>query len=125
MSATLIGTVGVWGIPSAETVVIILGLDDVTKDQKSFIKDRVGCRVGRVDYDESIAITVRGQVPSSGAFSGKLQGALTISNTIAATHLNTSNTGRTLIDEVSKTRQNEDWQGITIESEMLPFFPGS
>lgn len=123
MSATLIGTVGVWGIGAAETVVIIEGLDDVTKNQKNFIKDRTGCRVGRSDYDESIGITVRGKVPSSTPFAVKLQGALVLVNTIPATHLITANTGRTLVDEVSKTRQNEDWEGITVEAEMLPFFP--
>jgi hypothetical protein len=125
MSATLIGTVGIWGIASAETVVIIEGLDDVSSNQKNYIKDRVGCRTGRSDYDESIKITVRGKVPATGGFSAKLQGALVLSNTIPATHLIGSGTGRTLIDEVSKTRQNEDWQGITIEAEMLPFFPGA
>lgn len=123
MSAALIGTVGVWGIASAETTIIIEGIDDVSKNQKNFIKDRVGCRIGRADYDESIGITIRGKVPSTGAFAGKLQGALTLTNTIPATHLIAASAGRTLIDEVSKTRANEDWNAITIEAEMLPFFP--
>ena len=125
MSATLLGTVGVWGIGSAETGLIIESIDDTSKKQSNYVKDKSGCRVGRADYDESMEITLKGQITSSTPFAQKVSAELTMTNTISAGHLQAATAGRTYIDEVQRTRGREDWVGITVNAEMLPFFPGA
>lgn len=125
MSATLLGTVGKWGINSAETGLIVEAIDDTSKNKKSYVTDRFGCRTGRSDYDESIEITIRGKLTYASPWAQKLSANLTIANTISTGHLQTSETGRTLIDEVQRTRANEDWQGLVVTAELLPFFGAS
>lgn len=125
MPATLIGLVGLWGIAADETGLIIDKLDDNSRNEKNFMKDRVGCRVGRSDYDESIELTVGGKVTATSGWSQKLSAELVLTNTISSAHLQTANTGQTLIDDVQRSRANEDWVKFEIKAEMLPFFPES
>ena len=123
MAATLIGTVGVHGITTDEVGMIIEKLDDTSKNQKSWMKDKIGQRVGRADFDESIEISIEGKLTATTPWSQKLSAVLTIANTIGAGFLNAATAGKTLIDEVKRTRSNSDWQGISVSAEMLPFFP--
>ena len=125
MPATLIGLVGLWGIAADETGLIIDKLDDNSRNEKNFMKDRVGCRVGRSDYDESIEITIGGKITATSGWSQKLSGELALTNTISSGYLQTANTGQTLIDDVNRSRANEDWVKLEIKAEMLPFFPAS
>lgn len=124
MSANLIGTVGSWGIGAAETSIgiIIEGIDETSRNEKNFLKDIQGQRMGRSDFDESIEVKLSGAITSSNAFSTKLGANITLANTISADHLYNNNTGRTLVDEVKKTSQNEDWKRIEVDIEILPFF---
>lgn len=123
MPATLIGTVGIHGIAADETGLIIKSLDDTSKNQKNYMKNRVGERVGRADYDESIEIELKGCITAASPWAQKLSAVLTLANTISAGYLNTVLTGKTLIDEVKRTRKDEDWNEISVSAEMLPFFP--
>ena len=129
MSATLVellGTVGVHGIAADETGLIIESLDDTTKKQSNFQKNRVGNRVGRADYDHSIEITAKGQITASTPWTQKVSAEVTLANAIGVNHLPTgAGTGLTLIDEVSRTRAREDWIGLSFSAEMLPCFPAS
>lgn len=125
MAATLIGTVGIHGIAADETGLIIQALEDTSKVQKNWMKDRVGQRVGRADYDESMEIEMKGRITAATGWSQKLSAVWTLTNTIAATFLNSVLTGKTLIDEVKRSRANEDWNELSISGEMLPFFPAS
>jgi len=124
MSANLIGTVGSWGIGSAETSIgiIIEGIDETTRNEKNYLKDNIGQRMGRSDYDESIEVKLSGALTSSTAFSTKLGANITMANAIGTTHLHDTGAGRTLVNEVKKTSQNEDWKRIEVDIEVLPFF---
>jgi hypothetical protein len=126
MSATLVvllGNVGVHGIAADEAGMIIESLDDTTKKQSNFLKNRVGNRVGRADYDHSIEINIKGQITSTSPYTQKVSTEIVVTNTISSDHLPTgAGTGLTLIDEVSRSRGREDWVGITVQAEMLPCF---
>lgn len=124
MAANLIGTVGSWGISAAETSVgvIIEGLDETTRNEKNYIKNHVGERVGRSDYDESIEAKLSGKVTSSAPFSTKLGANIVLANAIAANSLYNNNTGRTVVNEVKRSAANEDWKGVEVDIEVLPFF---
>jgi hypothetical protein len=125
MPATLLGTVGSWGIASDETGLIVEQIDDVSRNEKSYLKDKSGCRIGRADYDESVEIDVKGKLTAASPWSQKIAAALTIANTITSGHLQTASTGQTLVGEVARTRNQEDWRGLSFKAEMLPFFPGA
>lgn len=124
MAANLIGEVGVYGFTAKETALgmIIESLKEVARNSKKWIRDNVGERVGRVDYDESIELEVNGKMMAVGGFDGALGEDLVLANTVPLTHINAVGPGMTLIDEVDKERKNEDWQTLKIDSEVLPFF---
>jgi hypothetical protein len=123
MAATLLGTVGIHGIAADETGLIIHKLDDESKNKKNFLENRSGERVGRADYDESIEIEIAGKLTATSPWGQKLSAVLTITNTIAATHLVSILTGKTYVDNVKRSRKNDDWNEIAVSAEMLPFFP--
>lgn len=122
--ATLVGTVGSWGIGAAETSlgIIIEGIDETTRDEKSFIKDNIGQRIGHSAYDESIEVKLTGKVTSSTPFSTKLSANITLANAITANSLQSNNAGRTLVKEVKRKASNEDWKGVEVDVEFLPFY---
>lgn len=124
MSANLIGTVGSWGIAAAETSIgiIIEGIDETTRNEKNYIKDISGQRVGRSEFDESIEVKLSGKATFSSPFSTKLGANITLGNTIASNSLYNNNTGRTVVNEVKRTASNEDWRGVEVDIEVLPFF---
>ena len=124
MAANLIGTVGLWAIAAAETTlgIIIEGLDEDIKNEKKYIKDISGQRTGRSDYDEGIEVKITGKITSATPFTTKLGANITLGNTIATNCLYSNNTGRTLLGGVKKSAKNEDWRGIDITVDILPFF---
>ena len=126
MSATTVtfnGTPGDWGIDADETEngLIIESINDDQKSQKKYTKNRVGNRVGRVDYDESMEINFKALLTPTTPFVQKLAAALTLANALTADSLNVSG-GDVLIDDVNRTREGEGWKGITVKAEMLPYF---
>lgn len=129
MSATLVsllGTVGVHGIGADETGLVIRTLKDKTRKSSNYLKNRLGNRIGRADYDHSIEITLEGEVTASSPWSQKVSAEITMANAISADHLPASaGDGMTLIDEVERSREREGWQDISISAEMLPAFPSS
>jgi hypothetical protein len=124
MSANLIGTTGSWGISAAETSIgiIIEGIDETTRNEKNYLKDIYGQRMGRSDFDESIEVKLSGKLTSSTPFSTKLGANITLANTIVSNSLYNNNTGRTVVNEVKRTASNEDWRGVEVDIEVLPFF---
>jgi hypothetical protein len=123
MPATLIGTVGIHGIAADETGMVIQSLDDDSRMETNYLKNRIGERVGRSDYDESIEIEIKGKITAATPWTQKLSSVLTMTNTIAANHLVSVLTGKTLINNVKRSRVNDDWNEISVSAEMLPFFP--
>jgi hypothetical protein len=99
---------------------IITKLDDTSKKKTNEQRNRVGNRCGRADYDESIELNIEGDITAASPWTQKLSAELTLTNTIAANHLQQTTSGKTLIDEVKRSRGREDWVGISIQAEMLP-----
>ena len=124
MAANLIGTVGLWGIAASETSlgIIIEGLDEDLKNEKKYIRDTVGQRVGRSEYDEGVEVKISGKITSATPFTSKLGANITLANTISTNCLFNSNSGRTLLNDVKRQSKGEDWRSIDITVEILPFF---
>lgn len=124
MAANLISATGDWGIDSAETNigVIIEGIEETTRNEKNYQRDEQGQRTGRADYDESIEVKLSGKLTSSSPFTTQLGANITLDNTITSNSLQTNSTGLTVVDEVKRTAGNEDWKGVEVDIEVLPFF---
>lgn len=124
MSNILEGTVGIWGLASAETAqgIIIESIEETSRSEKNYIKDNVGCRVGRSEYDESVEVSIAAEVLAASSFSQKLGAELTLTNTISLANLNDAGPGKTMINEVKRARNREEWEKVTVEAEVLPFF---
>lgn len=126
MSATLVellGTVGIHGIAADEAGLIIRSIKEKSRKQSNFLKNRLGNRVGRADYDHSIEIALEGEITATSGFAQKVSAELALTNAIAADHLPSgAGTGLTLIDEVERSSERESWKDISCSAEMLPAF---
>ena len=123
MSANLIAATGSWGTVAETSLgIIIESLEEVTRTEKSYLRDAVGQRSGASFYDESIEVKVSGKLTANTPFSTKLGANVTMANAIAANSLYNNNAGRTILNEAKRSASNEDWKGIEADIEVLPFF---
>lgn len=127
MSEILEGTVGIWGITSAETAqgIIIETIEENSRSEKNYIRDNKGCRVGRSEYDESVEVSIAAEVLAGDSFDQKLGAELTLTNTISLANLNAVGPGKTLINDFKRKRGREEWETVTVEAEVLPYFPAA
>lgn len=126
MSATLVtllGTVGIHGIAADETGLVIRSIKEKSRKQSNFLKNRVGNRVGRADYDHSVEISLEGEITAADGWDQKVSGELAMTNAISTDYLPGGiGTGLTLIDDVERTSEREGWQDISVAAEFLPCF---
>ena len=120
MAASLLGTTGIWGIPSDETGVLILDLSFDYSNQEKTVLDKGGEIIGLSLYQEMVEIKFSGLVSKTNGFAGKVGSALTLINAIPA-HLQTSNGGMTIITGVSLSMTVEDFQKIDVTAKHYPF----
>jgi len=118
MAATLLGTVGAWGVRSAETGMIISDWEHVTSSEKVYTRTINGSRKGAAFFDESIGIKVNGLIPSVTPFSGKIAASITLANAAATTHLQTAS-GATILMGVTLGRRIDNWASISLDAEYI------
>lgn len=123
--ATLTGTVGKWGIASAETAqsLIIESIEETSDAERSYTKNNSGDRIGRSAYDERVEVAIAAEVLSTGSFTQKLEAELTLTNTISLANINPAGPGKTLINTFKRMRGREEWEKVTVDAEALPYFP--
>jgi len=118
MSATLLGTTGVWGITSVETGVI---LSDESYDysiQEKPVLTTLGEVQGLALYGAKCEVKFDGLVPKTTPFASKLGAALTLINTIPD-HMPSSG-GTTVLTSLSRTLNYEDFQKISVKATNYP-----
>jgi hypothetical protein len=119
MAANLIGTTGNWGIPQDEDGVLITDLGFSYSNQEKMVLDKGGEITGLSLYQEQIEAKISGLVKKDSPFAGKLGASLTLANAIPA-HLNTSG-GTTVITQIERSLNNEDFEKIDITAKHYPF----
>ena len=120
MSANLLGTTGNWGIPNDQSGILITDLSFDFSNQEKPVLDRGGEIIGFSFYQEKVEIKLSGLVAKTSPFSGKLGAALTLANAFPA-HLQASAGGTTLIKQISRALNNEDFEKIDITATHYPF----
>ena len=119
MAANLLGTTGNWGIPQDEPGVIIydLGFDYSIQDKP--VLDRSGEIQGLSLYQALCELKLSGLVAKESPFASKLGTALALTNTMPD-HLPSAG-GTTVITNISRSLNNEDFEKIDITARHYPF----
>jgi hypothetical protein len=123
MAASLLGKTGNWGIPQDESGILITDLSFDFSNQEKTVLDKGGEIIGLSLYQEMAEIKLSGLVAKDSPFNGKIGVALTLSNTVPA-HLNQSG-GMTIITQISRSLNNEDFEKIDVTAKHYPHVTGS
>jgi hypothetical protein len=119
MAATFLGTTGNWGVPQDEAGIIITDLSFDFSNQEKMVLDKGGEVIGLALYQEKVEIKLSGLVAKTSPFSGKIGAALTLANSVPA-HLQANSGGTTIIKQISRALNNEDFEKIDITATHYP-----
>lgn len=120
MAASLLGTTGNWGIPQDEAGILITDLSFDFSNQERPVLDRSGEVIGLSLYQEKVEVKLSGLVAKTSPFGGKIGAALALANGIP-THLQQSSGGTTILMQVSRALNNEDFEKIDLTANHYPF----
>ena len=120
MAATFLGTTGNWGIPNDESGIIITDLAFDYSNQEKTVLNKSGEIIGLALYQEKVEIKMSGLVAKTSAFSGKIGAALALANAMPA-HLQATAGGTTIIKQINRALNNEDFEKIDITATHYPF----
>lgn len=126
MSAQLIGTTGVWAIPSAESGILIESLDFDFKSKEKECMDNQATTIGLVLYNPTTDIAIKGLI-ASGSLTGvglwTIGSVVTIANTIPANSWVTG--GKIIVKGVKRGFNQEDWSKFDGSATQYPGIPTS
>ena len=120
MAATFLGTTGNWGIPNDEAGILINDLSFDFSNQEKTVLNKSGEIIGLALYQEKVEIKLSGLVAKTSAFSGKIGAALALANAMPA-HLQATSGGTTIIKQINRSLNNEDFEKIDITATHYPF----
>lgn len=120
MSATFLGTTGNWGIPNDQDGLLITDLSFDFSNQEKTVLSKGGEVIGLSLYQEKVEIKLSGLVAKTSSFSGKIGAAIALANAIPA-HLQQSTGGTTILMQVSRSLNNEDFEKIDLTATHYPF----
>ena len=123
MAASLLGTTGNWGIPNDQTGILITDLSFDFSNQEKPVLDKGGEVIGLAFYQEKVEIKLSGLVRKDAPFSGTIGTALVLLNAIPA-HLRQAIGGTTILMQVSRSLNNEDFEKIDLTATHYPFVTG-
>lgn len=123
MAATFLGKTGNWGISNDESGILITDLSFDFSNQNKPVLDKGGEVIGMALYQDKIDIKLSGLVAKESSFNGKVGAALTLANSIPA-HLQSSG-GTTIIMQLNRSLNNEDFEKIDVTATNYPHVTGS
>ena len=119
MAATFLGTTGNWGIPNDQAGILITDLSFDFSNQEKTVLDKAGEIIGLSLYQEKVEIKLSGLVAKTSSFSGKIGAAIALANAIPG-HLQQAG-GTTILMQVSRSLNNEDFEKIDLTATHYPF----
>jgi hypothetical protein len=120
MAATFLGTTGNWGIPNDQPGILITDLSFDFSNQEKTVLDKAGEIIGLSLYQEKVEIKLSGLVAKTSSFSGKIGAAIALANAIPG-HLQQASGGTTILMQVSRSLNNEDFEKIDLTATHYPF----
>lgn len=119
MAATTLGVTGNWGIPNEQSGFILYDMGYEFSQQEKTVLTTSGEIQGLAFYQQKADVKISGLVPKTSPYGGKLGTALVLANAIPA-HLATSG-GTTIVTQISRSFNNEDFEKIEISATHYPF----
>ena len=124
MAATFLGTTGNWGIPNDQPGILITDLSFDFSNPEKTVLDKAGEIIGLSLYQEKVEIKLSGLVAKTSSFSGKIGAAIALANAIPG-HLQQASGGTTILMQVSRSLNNEDFEKIDLTATHYPFVSSS
>ena len=119
MAATFLGITGNWGIPNEQSGIIIYDSSFDFSQQEKTVLNPSGEIQGLVLYQPKVEVKISGLVAKTAPFSAKIGTVLVLANAIPG-HL-TPTGGSTIITQISRSYNNEDFEKIDITATHYPF----
>ena len=119
MAATFLGTTGNWGIPNDQAGILITDLSFDFSNQEKTVLDKAGEIIGLSLYQEKVEIKLSGLVAKTSSFSGKIGAAIALANAIPGNLQQAG--GTTILMQVSRSLNNEDFEKIDLTATHYPF----
>ena len=119
MAATFLCTTGNWGIPNDQDGLLITDLSFDFSNQEKTVLNKGGEVIGLSLYQEKVEIKLSGLVAKTSSFSGKIGAAIALTNAIPA-HLQATG-GTTILMQVGRSLNNEDFEKIDLTATHYPF----
>lgn len=119
MGATFIGTTGNWGIPNDQDGILLIDLSFDFSTQEKTVLNKSGDVIGVSLYQNKVDMKLSGLVAKTSSFSGKIGAVLALANAIPA-HLQQATGGTTILMQLSRSLNNEDFEKIELSATHYP-----
>lgn len=110
--ATAFGTSATFGLVT-ETGIITDSIGYSYSQESKVVRNGTGDVTGKTYYDERAEVTISGFIPTSSPFSGTMAATISLVTAIPD-HFKGSVNAQTIIESVTRTTSNEDYQRIEV-----------
>jgi hypothetical protein len=121
VNATQFGTNVNWGINAAETGFIINSYTHKYSNEKETIPGRFGSTETVIYFNETVSISMDGEIPASSPFSGTLAATLTLGNPLSSYLKGSITTGQTITESIEVTADRKGAKKFKLEAMYYPF----
>lgn len=119
--ATIIGTVGQFGIAEEQQGILLESQDFDFKPDNKIQRDYRGKKCGIILYDDSIDVSMKGYIPREDATSIKVGQTLTLANAAPDHGLSVATSGTNVVLGIKIGLKNEDLASFEISSSIYDF----
>ena len=120
--ATILGTVGVFGLEEDQQGIILESQDVTYKPDTKIQKDYQGKKIGIIFYDDQTDVSLKGYIPRTDATAIMVGTSLTLANALPVHGLATDmSTGTTAIMEIKVGLKNEDLATFEVSATHFDF----
>ncbi len=119
--ATIIGTVGVFGLGEDQQGILLESQDIDYKPDNKVQKDYRGVKVGIIFYDDQVDVSLKGYIPRENPTDIRVAQTLTLANAAPDHGLNSVSSGTNVVTGVKISFKNEDLASFEVSSTIFHF----
>ena len=119
--ATIIGTVGVFGLGEDQQGILLESQDIDYKPDNKIQKDYRGVKVGIIFYDDQVDVSLKGFIPRENPTDIKVAQTLALANAAPDHGLNSVASGTNVVTGIKISYKNEDLASFEVSSTIFNF----
>ncbi len=119
--ATVLGTVGVFGLTEDQQGILLESQDIDYKPDSKVQRDYRGVKVGIIFYDDQVDISMKGYIPRENPTDIKVAQTLALANTVPDHGLADVNSGTNVVTGIKIGLKNEDLASFEVSSTIYDF----